>query len=818
MNQAYKVVWNVSRQMWIAVSERNNGQSHGITTSPFKKEGLKRSVLLVTGLTILSGQAIADNWNGGTGDWTAIANWADSTVPTNGDDVYINNGTAQINGATANANGIDIRSLASSVSGLEISNGGQLTSGNVWIAASSASTVTTTVTGSGSSWTADQLQVGFAGVGTLNILDGASVTSTVGTLSGGVIGGNGIANIDGAGSIWTITPNGLSLGGNGGGTLTVSNGGQITAPYINLNYGQGLGSVINIGAALGDAAVAPGTLNVSNVRFNHATTDIIFNHTDNAYEFTPDFTGSGTFRLVAGTTHFSGTPSLSGNPFTGMMSVQGGTLSIAANDTLSLGGDYNQTASGVLKIGVSDDTTYGKLVVAGTATLASNAKIDVNVANPNFSFSATDMQDIISAGTLSSDGTFTTSDNSVLFDFNAVKDGNTVDLVLGAPGSFGGSTGVLSSVTGTGSMSAVGAAKVLDGLAADFAGGSTGNADMDDVIRALGALTTEREVSDAATQTLPLLVTGTSQVATNALHSTNRVVQARQASFKGLSSGDDMLTDRYLWLKPVGNWTHQSSRNSVGGYRADSYGVVGGLDGEINEYTRLGFAVSYMNSNVDGKGSSSNGSADINAYQAIFYGSHSFENKPNIELNWQADIGINNNKGQRVISFMNRVASADYDSYTAHIGVGAGHSFQLNDKTTVIPSIRADYAYIKDESYSETGAGALNLNVGSNSSDELIVMAQGNLSHSLNDQVTLKANAGVGYDLLNDTTSLTASYAGGGTIFTTQGIDPSPWLARVGAGLSYATSETSTLTASYDLEGRSDFLSQTASVKFRWMF
>ncbi|OOZ41092.1 hypothetical protein BOW53_05000 [Solemya pervernicosa gill symbiont] len=129
-----------------------------------------------------------------------------------------------------------------------------------------------------------------------------------------------------------------------------------------------------------------------------------------------------------------------------------------------------------------------------------------------------------------------------------------------------------------------------------------------------------------------------------------------------------------------------------------------------------------------------------------------------------------------------------------------------------------DYANIRDDEYTETGAGALNLSVEGERSEELIVMAQGDLVHRLGSSTMLLANAGIGYDLLNDTTSLTASYAGGGTAFTTTGIDPSPWLARVGAGVSIAAGDRAEITASYDLEGRNDFLQQTAALKFSWMF
>ncbi len=59
-----------------------------------------------------------------------------------------------------------------------------------------------------------------------------------------------------------------------------------------------------------------------------------------------------------------------------------GTLNLASGVTSTLHGDYQQSNSGLLRIGVASDSSYGKLVVDGTATLASNAKIEVDVSNP----------------------------------------------------------------------------------------------------------------------------------------------------------------------------------------------------------------------------------------------------------------------------------------------------------------------------------------------------------------------------------------------------------------------------------------------------
>ena len=54
----------------------------------------------------------------------------------------------------------------------------------------------------------------------------------------------------------------------------------------------------------------------------------------------------------------------------------------------------------------------------------------------------------------------------------------------------------------------------------------------------------------AVSQTLPLLTGGMNQAATSALSGTNRIVQARLDSNRGMSSGDVPAESGYLWVKP----------------------------------------------------------------------------------------------------------------------------------------------------------------------------------------------------------------------------------------------------------------------------
>jgi uncharacterized protein with beta-barrel porin domain len=73
--------------------------------------------------------------------------------------------------------------------------------------------------------------------------------------------------------------------------------------------------------------------------------------------------------------------------------------------------------------------------------------------------------------------------------------------------------------------------------------------------------------------------------------------------------------------------------------------------------------------------------------------------------------------------------------------------------------------------------------------------------------------------MLNERASTTASFAGApGVAFTTQGLDPSPWLGRGGFGLIGKITDTLEVTGRYDFEVREDFNNQTVSVKMRWAF
>ncbi|GLQ07232.1 autotransporter family protein [Sneathiella chinensis] len=488
-----------------------------------------------------------------------------------------------------------------------------------------------------------------------------------------------------------------------------------------------------------------------------------------------------------------------------------GTVYIPAGQVVTLNSDYVQT--GVLRIGADSKTNYGRLVVLKSANLGQTMKIDVDVTTGNSLSVGEGLADILVAdGGITGANSFAVTDNSTLFNFAAVKDGNSIDLTV--------QKGLTAEEAANNQDNTPGAnaARLLDNLIADFmATGTTGSPEMDQVLNTFGSMTTEKEVSDAIRQVLPLLTGGQSQATGGAIRKTGRIIQARQEGQLGHSSGDSPISSEHAWVKPFGSWTDQSDRNGVSGFSANSYGLALGADAAINDRSRMGVAFSYANSNVDGNSTVARQKSDVDSYQLAVYGSYSLTDATQINL--QADAGLHDNEGSRQIAFMGQAAKADYNSWSGHVGGGLTHRLDVAEGTTFTPGIRADYTHIYDQSYRESGAGALNLHVDSNHTQELLLTAEGKVVHRLTDRVSLTANAGVSYDLINDQASITSAFAGAPSAsFTTEGLDPSPWIGHGGLGVEAKLTDTMTLSVNYDIELREDFNNQSASAKLRWAF
>ena len=569
-----------------------------------------------------------------------------------------------------------------------------------------------------------------------------------------------------------------------------------------LNEGSGTTILTGTNLYTGGTMVTAGTLQFGDGGTTGSVLGNIVNNGTVAFNRSDSFTYanviSGTGNLIK-----NGTGDLSivgNNVYTGNTTVRAGTLQFDS---------YTQSAFSVFGVAASSNTDYGKLVVTGVANLPTNAKINVDVNSANSLALRQVLSDVISAGTLNA-SSFAVTDNSALFNFRAAINGNAVDLTV-IPG-----ISVYDAVTNSGASAASGAARVLDDL---INNGATG--DMNTVVTALGSLATQGEVRRAATQTLPALNSGVTQVGKGVLNSVNRLIENRRSvGNSGLSGGDD-FSNRSAWLKPFGSRADQDDRDGISGFNATTWGLAGGIEGDLSKTTRLGIAYAYANSKVDGNTSLSGTQqhVDIDAHVLAMYGTTELAN--GMTLGFQGDIGQNSNDGTRHINFggLDRTATSDYKTYAAHAGISFAKTLSVNERTSFTPIIRADYTWLRDDSYRESGADALNLDVAKHSSDAFVIGADARISHTLTERSRIEANAGVGYDTINKAGNVVASYAGTpGQVFNTQGIDHSPWLFAGGVAYVHNTVGGTEISLRYDIEGRSDYINQSASLKAFWAF
>ena len=249
---------------------------------------------------------------------------------------------------------------------LTIRDGGAMTNaGNVFVGSDFGANGAVTVQGAGARWFNDGfLFIGDEGRGTFSILDGGSAISTgIGsTAAGSSIGREadavGSVTVAGSGSTW-VDSGILTVGDAGIGSLTLANGGSVSANGVSVAAATGSTGTLNIGAAAGEAAVGAGTLDSPTLAFGAGAGTLNFNHTDINYAFDAAISGAGSVNVFSGTTRLTAV-----NSYLGGTNVNGGTLLVDGTLTES----SVSTASGATFGG--SGTVIGDVTIVDGATLS----------------------------------------------------------------------------------------------------------------------------------------------------------------------------------------------------------------------------------------------------------------------------------------------------------------------------------------------------------------------------------------------------------------------------------------------------------------
>lgn len=320
-------------------------------------------------------------------------------------------------------------------------------------------------------------------------------------------------------------------------------------------------------------------------------------------------------------------------------------------------------------------------------------------------------------------------------------------------------------------------------------------------------------LSNAVSQTLPVLAGAASQATYATQRALQQAVAGRLDDFYGLRTAEP-AAERNAWLKPLGGVASQHGNDGAPGYRANGGGLVAGVDAPVSSRSVLGGLFAYSHQNITGSDEAVPNRLGLDTYQLGLYGTYAM--RPGTEIDFLLDGGINRNRINRSLAFVNSTAVADYRSYTGHAGVAVKQLIPVQPGSSLQPSLRLDYAQVQAEAYDESGAGGLNLKVESQRYRELMLSAGVKGAYRIADRTWLTADGAAGYNLLDNRLQISAAFAAGGDSFVTTAFSQSPWLYSAGFGLASRAADNLDLSVRYGLQtSPSGYLNQTGSFALR---
>ena len=626
-------------------------------------------------------------------------------------------------------------------------------------------------------------------------LSGAITNNAGGTISAGASGVAVELDISTLGT--SLVNNGLIIGGEGVeattacaggsvGTITNNPGGIIEGTggtaIILSNFGKG-----KCGGATGDLVINGGRIIGDVIGALNNALDVTVNG---------DFQTEGNFDIST------------------LKVAAGNTLTISNGNTITTQAMVPTAGRHTLAFNIVNSSSSAEIIVAkGAVDLTrTTIKVDVGAKSGSKSFAIGDQFLIADGGATiigGPDGKMTpVVDNSTFFDFR-IADGtqagtDNTDLFLFVvaqgtvtPGGNGAVLTVLQSLSGNPDTGLQNALNNADNAPTQGA--------LDAVLNSLQP-ETDTGVHDT--------VFGFSQLAAGVTDGHLDQLESGVAS----GSGSKGLG---AWGQFFGQILNEGDRGGQAGYNARTGGFAFGLESQtLVDNAVVGGAISYGRSGVR-SGDANATRTGIDSYQISLYGHQDFGDA--MYARGMAGYAYNSLDTTRfnVGGGGGPTARGSFSAnlFSAQAETGKRYSY---GHATVIPHLLLDWTHFDPQTYTETGAGALNDTVDGKALNKLEVGAGVKAKWGWTDGHGNKAmpgvHAGYRYDLIGDAVETTSTFTGGGSAFTSQGLHPARSSVNVGASMVYQTTSNWELQGTYDADLRQDFLSHSGTARATYRF
>ena len=832
-------IYNSNSSSITALTNNSGGSISGNSTGVYNSSS-------ITALTNNAGGTISGSSSGG------INNTAGSTIGT-----LTNSGLISSSGSVINNSG-SITALTNNAGGTisgsstAIYNGGSITA----LTNNAGGTLSGSSTAINNNGTIGMLSnsgviIGGYSVG-LNNNGSIGTLSNSGTISGsnsyrgsrgyGIRNSNGgtIDTLNNSGTIsGTVSGAGTGYGLYNSGTIgTLSNSGLITgSTYALYNEASGvlggtLGAITNSGTMAG---------NITNLSSQDLT---INGGTGSTFGTLTGFGGTiGTISNNASNLIFgSGNQLLNDNIDVGSFNVSNqGTLQV--NNTINITGNYTQAANASLILGVADnavttgnintDAGYGRLVVSGSANLASGSTIGLQKLG-SYGFAQGQRYIVIQANAIGTNYNANTLRYTVA-GYNAagtsVTDGANADLLV----TLGTATAVaapINQVTGPINQATTNnAASSLNGLF-NYQGLDPS---LMNVFNASAALGSTAAGNKAGAQLSP--TSNLAAATQGSVGSTVQVLNVTSAHLEGLrtaqngntasgiATGESANTSG-LWGQAFGGTARMDERDDIAGYHSRYSGLLIGADGMLNDSWRLGGLFSYTKTTVNNDGDNRGSSADVKSYGLFGYASYTANP-------WYLDLSAGAVQHQydtaREVDFsgVNGIAKGSHNGMQYTASALAGYPIDLGASMANViltPIAGLSYSTLRQDSYTERGGAGTALHVNANNLNSLKSDLGTKLERSFATQygsLTPSAQLTWRHEYRDSGLQTVANFsadATGVTSFSSTGPKAVEDTGVLSVGLTLVTHSNLTVAAHYTGETGGGFHANTGDLQARWEF
>lgn len=444
-----------------------------------------------------------------------------------------------------------------------------------------------------------------------------------------------------------------------------------------------------------------------------------------------------------------------------------GTLQVTGDVTFAPGSTYAVELS---------STSSDRIVAGGTATLG-GATVTLSLENSPTLLSATEVQSL-----LGHQYAILQAAGGIQGQFGAVLPNY---LFIGGSLDYAASGVQLSVERNDTSFASVGQTPNQRAVATAVEGLGAGNPVYESLLLSPSASSAQQAFQQLSGEIYPALAS----VLVNDSRYVRDAVGERLVEAKGTQSNG--------WIKALGAWGKTDDRNDTAGYTTSIGGLLAGVDGALDEQTRIGLVTGYSGSSVN-MGSGTHSSAQVDSYHLGAYAgreSGAWRLSAGGAYSWhRADVKRDLQYGE-----VSARQKTKIDAGTTQVFGEAAYRLNLQP-LALEPFANLAYVHLDTEGFTEKGDAAALKSSGDTRDAVLSTLgarALKTVNLSAQQQLDLSASLGWQHNLSNTDSEEHLAFASGSTPFLVESSPMVPDAALVGAHASLALSRDMRLNLDY---------------------